>query len=108
MGKNSMTTDVNLPGGIAIFGGTGFIGRHLINCMSLKQNTLIRVFTRNTRMVSNFSNGNIKYIDGNLDSFDDIYNFVAGQKVVINLAYIDGDHELPLVLRGFYILVLRL
>jgi len=93
MGKNSMTTDVNLPGGIAIFGGTGFIGRHLINCMSLKQNTLIRVFTRNTRMVSNFSNGNIKYIDGNLDSFDDIYNFVAGQKVVINLTYIDGDHE---------------
>jgi len=88
-----MTTDVNLPGGIAIFGGTGFIGRHLINCMLLKQNTLIRVFTRNTRMVSNFSNGNIKYIDGNLDSFDDIYNFVAGQKVVINLAYIDGDHE---------------
>ena len=28
---------------------------------------------------------------------DDIYNFVVGQKVVINLVYIDGDHEANLV-----------
>ena len=36
-----MTTDDNLPRGGAIFGGTGFIGRHLIRSMSLKQNALI-------------------------------------------------------------------
>ena len=91
--KNSMTTDVNVPRGVAIFGGTGFIGRHLIRSMSFKQNVPIRVFTRNTEMVSNCSNRNIKYIYGNLDSFDDIDNFVVGQKVVINLMYIDGDRE---------------
>ena len=61
--------------------------------MSLKQNVPIRVFTRNKEMVSNCSNRNIKYIYGNLDSFNDIDNFVVGQKVVINLTYIDGDRE---------------
>ena len=88
-----MTNDVNLSGGVAIFGGTGFVGRHLIKSMSSKRNMLIKVFTRNKGMVSNYSKRNIKYIYGNLDSFDDINNFVVGQKVVINLAYIDGDHE---------------
>ena len=88
-----MAADMNSPRGVAIFGGTGFIGKCLIKGMLLENNIPIRVFTRNAGMVGNCSNSNITYIYGNLDSFDDIYNFVIGQKVVINLAYISEDRE---------------
>ena len=90
---NTTTAVVNSPRGVAIFGGTGFIGKCLIKGMLLENNIPIRVFTRNVGMVGNCSNSNITYIYGNLDSFDDIYNFVIGQKVVINLAYISEDRE---------------
>ena len=84
-----MTTDVNLPRGVAIFGGTGFIGRQLIRSMSLKQNALIRVFTRNTRMVSNCSNRNIKYI-GSVSNVKKLINIYDEARIFILPSYIEG------------------
>ena len=47
-----MTADVNSPRGVAIFGGTGFIGKCLIKGMLLENNIPIGVFTRNAGSIN--------------------------------------------------------
>ena len=49
-----MAADMNSPRGVAIFGGTGFIGTCLIKGMLLENNIPIRVFARNAGSINKF------------------------------------------------------
>ena len=81
--------------GVSVLGGTGFIGRYLVNYMIDKGIKPIRVLTRQPNMFKN--NENVSYIAGDLLSVQSLANLVSGQKLVINLAYIPEDRNSNLV-----------
>ena len=77
--------------GISIIGGTGFIGRHLINYLCKKNIDQIRVLTRNEK--TPFISNNITLIKGDLSSPSSIDKLIKNQEVVINLTYISENLE---------------
>jgi nucleoside-diphosphate-sugar epimerase len=81
----------NLNSQIAIVGGTGFIGQHLINYLIEKKVFTVRALTRN----QNFSNfdKSIKIIEGSLSSRTALDKLTKDQNIVINLGYINNDYK---------------
>ena len=77
--------------GISIIGGTGFIGKHLINYLCKKNIDQIRALTRNEK--TPFISNNITLIKGDLSSPSSIDKLIKNQEVVINLAYISENLE---------------
>ena len=74
----------------SIIGGTGFIGKHLVDHLIYQEVNSIQVLTR-TSNVSNKSN--LKYVKGNFLLPETISNFINKQDIVINLAYIDQNYK---------------
>ena len=77
--------------GISIIGGTGFIGKHLINFLIKKKVQKIRVLTRNQH--STLNNKNVTLVEGDLSSESSINQLVKSQDIVINLAYIPNNYQ---------------
>lgn len=77
--------------GVSILGGTGFIGVHLVDHLLANQMGPIRVLTRSPDLIE--SRADVTLVEGDILSVDSVDNLVRAQKLVINLVYIDGDHE---------------
>ena len=80
----------NIISNVSIIGGTGFIGRHLVNHFLEKEVDSIRVLTRKKNLTNK---KNLKFIEGDLFSSDDISELFFGQDVVVNLAYIKENYQ---------------
>ena len=80
----------NIISNVSIIGGTGFIGRHLVNHFLEKEVDSIRVLTRKKNLTNK---KNLKFIEGDLFSSDDISELFFGQDVVVNLAYINENYQ---------------
>ena len=77
--------------GISVLGGTGFIGRHLIDSFLVNRMGPIRVLTRNFHSIE--SRGDVIPIRGDMMSFDSVKDLVRDQSLVINMAYINNDYN---------------
>lgn len=75
---------------IAIIGGTGFIGRHLIDYFLKNNINKITLLTRNKKNIK-FFNKNVSLVEGNLSSKESLETLTDNQNIVINLAYINSD-----------------
>jgi len=74
--------------GISILGGTGFIGKNLIEFLVSKNVDGINVLSRNNNPIKGIS-----IIQGDLLNEDALHKLVSGQKIVVNLAYIPNDYH---------------
>ena len=78
--------------GVSILGGTGFIGRHLVDYFLNQGVESIRILTRKKGLINNVS-----FVQGDLISSNSLNELVNGQELVINLAYISGNHKANLI-----------
>ena len=75
---------------IAVLGGTGFIGTHVVRRF-VKAGQRVAVMARNTHSLAPiFSDPNVILHRGDIRSPDDVSRAIAGAKVVINLAHGGG------------------
>ncbi len=81
--------------GVAVLGGTGFIGRYLVDHLLDKQLGPIRILTRNLDLVE--SRPNVTPVKGDILSVGSLDELVGSQKLVVNLVYINDDHEANLI-----------
>lgn len=78
------------PCDIAVLGGTGFIGRHLIGQLTDRGRS-VRVMARNiNNLPPVFHHENVSLIKGNVCSRSDVTRCIKGAKYVINLAHGGG------------------
>ncbi len=76
---------------IFVLGGTGFIGNHLLRILSVKGVT-VKVLSRDSKKV-NPSNGNIRFVVGDLKQVDSLIEFFEPGSIVINLAYLSSKSK---------------
>lgn len=76
---------------IAIIGGTGFIGRRLVDYFIENNIDKISLLTRN-KNIKSFDKC-VSLIEGNLSSRDALDTLTNNQNIVINLAYINSDFQ---------------
>ncbi|HYM32612.1 MAG TPA: NAD-dependent epimerase/dehydratase family protein [Candidatus Cybelea sp.] len=78
------------PVDIAVLGGTGFIGSHVV-AQLLAQGRTVRVMARNTRMLpAPFHDPRVQVVSGNITEKADVERAIAGASCVINLAHGGG------------------
>ena len=77
---------------ICVIGGTGFIGKYLIDELIKQNNYTIKVLTRDIDIVDTFS-GKVQLTVGDLMKFESIINFIVNDSVVINLAYLKPEKK---------------
>ena len=82
----------NKISGVSILGGTGFIGRHLVDYFLNQGVGPIRILTRKKGLINNVS-----FVQGDLISSNSLNELVNGQELVINLAYISENHKANLL-----------
>lgn len=75
---------------IAITGGSGFIGKHLLDALTLTQDCEIRVLTRASLNIKQ-EKGNVSFIEGNLLIPESLDALLEPGGTVINLAYLAGS-----------------
>lgn len=80
---------------IAVIGGTGFIGQHLIKALAAHgQVGSVRVLSRSGRAEMFSGLESVKVVKGNLFSEDSLAELCAGAHRVVNLAYLsDGNRQ---------------
>ena len=78
--------------GVSILGGTGFIGRHLVDYFLNQGVESIRILTRKKGLINNVS-----FVQGDLISSNSLNELVNGQELLINLAYISENHKANLI-----------
>jgi nucleoside-diphosphate-sugar epimerase len=81
--------------GISILGGSVFIGTSLVEYLLSQGEESIRILSRNKKIMNSIS-----IIEGDLTNSDSLRALVSGQGLVINLAYIQDDHEANLIVMG--------
>lgn len=72
---------------ICILGGTGFIGRYLIDELSKQNIYKVRILIRNLDNISSFPK-NIQPVVGDLNRLQSIIEFLVPKSIVINLTYL--------------------
>jgi predicted dehydrogenase/nucleoside-diphosphate-sugar epimerase len=72
---------------VAVFGGTGFIGKHLVKQL-LDANYAVGVIARNTAgLPSHFSDPRLTLVRGDVTKREDIARGIGSAKLVVNLAH---------------------
>jgi len=72
---------------VLVTGGTGFIGRILVERLSTKKGYNVRVLTHRALSDKELSfNGNVEYIKGDISNLKDVENVCQGVKTVYHLA----------------------
>lgn len=81
------------PCDVALLGGTGFIGRHLVKQL-VDAGHVIRVMARGVRNLPDvFHHENVELIQGNVRDIRDVERCVKGAKYVVNLAHGGGGAD---------------
>ncbi len=76
---------------IAIFGGTGFVGTHLVKRLIRQDRRRIGVIARNTgTLAAPFHDDRVSLIRADVTSAEDIRRAIGNAKVVVNLAHGGG------------------
>jgi predicted dehydrogenase/nucleoside-diphosphate-sugar epimerase len=76
---------------IAIIGGTGFIGSHLVQRLAVDQGLRVGVMARNVRnLAPALIHPNVTVVRGDVRRKDDVARFIANSSVVIGLAHGGG------------------
>jgi len=73
---------------ICVIGGTGFIGRYLINELSKQNNFIIKVLTRHQDKAATFPY-NVQIVVGDLMVSQSMTSFIIPDSIVVNLAYLN-------------------
>ena len=81
--------------GISILGGSGFIGTSLVEYLLSQGEESIRILSRNKKTMKGVS-----IIEGELMNSESLSSLVSGQRLVINLAYIQDNHKANLIAMG--------
>jgi nucleoside-diphosphate-sugar epimerase len=77
---------------VALIGGTGFIGQHLVTALLGKGKT-VAVMARNIRRLPEvFSDPKVVLIRGDATSYEDVRNAIDGAEAVVNLAHGGGSN----------------
>lgn len=85
---------------IAIFGGTGFIGAHLVRRLS-QQNRRIGVVARNTaNLAAQFYDEKVTLVRADVTSEEDVRRAIGNARVVVNLAHGGGGGSWPEIERA--------
>jgi predicted dehydrogenase/nucleoside-diphosphate-sugar epimerase len=75
---------------VAVFGGTGFIGGHLVKRL-IRENRRIGVIARNTSNLSApFYNEKVSLVQADVRSADDVRRAIGRARIVVNLAHGGG------------------
>lgn len=77
---------------VAIIGGTGFIGQHLVSAL-LKEGKRVSVMARNLRRLPPvYSDPGVVLIQGDATKYDDVCGAIEGVDAVVNLAHGGGSN----------------
>jgi predicted dehydrogenase len=86
---------------IAIIGGTGFIGAHLVRLLAADPNRRIGVMARNVRnLAPALTNGNVTVVRGDVRRKEDVVRFIGDASVVIGLAHGGGGKSYAEIREG--------
>lgn len=75
---------------IAVTGGSGFLGRHLVESLAVAPQVQVRVLSRSTRSVNSPATPNIVWLRGDLENPDALRALMTGSRALVNLAYPGG------------------
>lgn len=79
------------PADVAVFGGTGLIGRHVVARL-VDAGMLVNVMARGVRgLPAVFSNEMVQCFPGNITDPEDVERIIGGTEYVIDLAFAFGD-----------------
>ena len=88
--KNNMVKKIKNKKTFLVTGGTGFIGRNIVNLL-LKNNYEVIIFDNDSRgSFKKLGNKKIKFIKGDIREKKKLYNCLKKVNAVIHLAYING------------------
>ena len=78
---------------LVVFGGTGFIGTHLVERL-VAEDTPVRVVSRSAKAaLPPFDAPTVEIVRGNVANRDDVMKAIAGAKQVVNLAHGGGGSD---------------
>lgn len=83
-----MTAEHQKISKICVLGGTGFIGRHLLNNLEELDGIHVKVLSRYDKVGNSFPD-HIKLVKGDVRMFDSLVRFLVPHAIVINLVYLN-------------------
>lgn len=84
-----MTTDHQKTSSICVLGGSGFIGRHLLNNFEKSDGLLIKALSHSIKKESYFPD-HIQVVTGDVRILDSLVGFLVPNAIVINLIYLNN------------------
>jgi predicted dehydrogenase/nucleoside-diphosphate-sugar epimerase len=88
------------PADVAVLGGTGFIGTHLVEAL-VAQGKHVRVMARGVQnLQAIFSHPNVALCRGSIGNADDVANAIGEAKIVVNLAHGGGGADFAAIERA--------
>jgi len=78
---------------VVILGGSGFIGRNLINHLLSKTDVSISILQRESSSLQGLDNPRIRFVEGNLSSKSSLGRLLSENSIVIDLVYVNSDDE---------------
>ena len=76
---------------IAITGGSGFVGKHLLDTLLHHHDFYLHVLVRDKNFLNSTNEKRVKVFFGDLTKADSLHSFITHESIVINLAYIPSD-----------------
>jgi nucleoside-diphosphate-sugar epimerase len=87
-----VTASVEISSNICVLGGTGFIGKHLLNFLKTENVSRIIVLSRQKDKVWDYPE-NVEIVVGDLLDVDSLIYFLRSRAIVINLAFLKNESE---------------
>ncbi len=84
-----MKADHQKTPSICVLGGSGFIGRHLLNNIDKSDGLLIKALSRSIKKGSSFPD-HIQLVEGDIRILDSLVGFLVPNAIVINLIYLNN------------------
>ena len=73
---------------ICVLGGSGFIGRHLLNKLKRSVDVQVKALSRYKKLANSFPD-HIQLVKGDVRDFDSLIRFLVPHAIVINLVYLN-------------------